>query len=139
MSKEKFNVFAVIRERFWHIAQVAGPQFASIVEYQSKQGRLAVSELNQWVWAPSDETGPAIILSDKDVESMVLPLTVCRNLLLTSQDSVISMIHQLDVIRDQTYRQNERPVGDENIDDAVIKRLFALQNALCAATGGRVM
>ena len=130
------NAFTTIRETFHHIAAMGGPQYAGVVRIRDVEGRLCVSEFNQWLWG-TQSTPNSRILSDQELEDLISPLEVLRTLLWAAEDSMIQLFHELDCVQARVRRNrilNQEPGRSEA--DVVISELFRLR---VHSTSHRVM
>lgn len=127
MSDKISNTFAIIREKFHHIAVLGGPQYAAVLRICHLEGRLYVTEYCQWLWSPQSGSEPSI-LTDQELEYLVSPIEVCRTLLLSAEDTMIHLLHSMDCVLEHVLR--ERTVWKEpgtSRADVIINELFRLQ------------
>jgi hypothetical protein len=126
MMNQISNTFTTIRERFRHIAVLGGPQYAAVLRISNVEGQLYVSELNQWVWSPRSGL-PSHVLADQAIED-ISPLDVCRTLLLSAENTMIQLLHQMDCVRANLHKNRVawREPGNSE-DDVIIRGLFRLQ------------
>jgi hypothetical protein len=95
MTHEASNNFTTIREIFHPIALLGGRQYAAYLCICKVEGRLYLSEQNQWLWSPLK--GEKLhILADWQLEELVSPLEVCRTLLLSAQDTMKELLRRID-------------------------------------------
>ncbi len=127
MTNRISNAFTTIREKFHHIAMLGGPQYAGVLRMRDTEGRLFVSELNQWLWSPRSGLASRI-LTDQELENLVSPIEVCRTLLLSAQDTLIHLLHQLECVQADVH--NNRNVWKEpgsSHAETILSELFRLQ------------
>jgi hypothetical protein len=91
------NAFTIIRDNFHHVARLGIRQYAATLRMRGVEGRLYVSGLNQWEWSPLSGLA-SCILTDKELESLVSPIEVCRTLLRSGEDTMIQLLHQMDCV-----------------------------------------
>jgi len=117
MAHEAGNTFTTIRKIFHRIALLAGPQYAAFLRIRKVEGRLYVSEQNQWFWSPLSGEEQHI-LTDCQLEELVSPLYVCRTLLLSAQDAMNNLFRQIDSVQaplTPTWTEPGRRYADEII------------------------
>lgn len=95
MAHEAGNNFTTIREIFHPIALLGGRQYAAYLRICRVEGRLYLSEQNQWLWVPLNRKEQHI-LADWQLEELVLPLEVCRTLLLSAEDTMKELLRRID-------------------------------------------
>lgn len=125
MAHEASNTFTTIRERFHPIALVGGRQYAAFLRIRKVEGRLYVSEHNQWLWSPLCGSEPRI-LTDWELEELASPLDVCRTLLFSAQDAMNELLRQIDGVHEPltpTWTEPGRRYADE-----IISELFQLKS-----------
>ena len=125
MAHEASNTFTTIRERFHPIALVGGRQYAAFLRIRKVEGRLYVSEHNQWLWSPLCGS-ESRILTDWELEELASPLDVCRTLLLSAQDAMNELLRQIDGVHEPltpTWTEPGRRYADE-----MISELFQLKS-----------
>jgi hypothetical protein len=117
----------MIREKCHHIAVLGGPQYAAFLWMRDVEGKLYVSELNQWLWSPRSGLASRI-LTDQELEGLLSPLEVCRTLLLSAEDTMIQLIHQMDCVQARVHTErtwcSESGISQA---DLIIGELFRLQ------------
>lgn len=104
------NAFTIIRSKFSYFAAIGGPQYAANLQLRGVDGSLEVTEGKKWQWTPSKGAGTRA-LTDTDLEDLVDPIEVCKNLFLAAQDSMIEM-------QEKMYSQIER--ARHNRDSALL-------------------
>jgi len=127
MTDRISNTFATIREKFHHIAILGGPQYAAVLLMHDVEGSLFVSEFNQWLWSPRNGS-VSRILTDQELENLVSPIEVFRTLLLSAEDAMIQLLHQLDCV--QAYVHGDRNVWKapgSSQADIIIREVYRLQ------------
>jgi hypothetical protein len=125
MVQEASNTFTTIREKFHPIALVGGRQYAAYLRIRKVEGRLYVSEHNQWLWSPLSSEEPRI-LTDRELEELVSPLDVCRTLLFSAQDAMNELLRQIDCVHEPltpTWTEPGRRYADE-----IISGIFQLKS-----------
>jgi hypothetical protein len=125
MAHEDSNTFTTIRERFHPIALVGGRQYAAFLRIRKVEGRLYVSEHNQWLWSPLCGS-ESRILTDWELEELASPLDVCRTLLFSAQDAMNELLRQIDGVHEPftpTWTEPGRRYADE-----IISEIFQLKS-----------
>jgi len=125
MAHEASNTFTTIRERFHPIALVGGRQYAAFLRIRKIDGRLDVTEHNQWLWSPLSGEEPRI-LTDWELEELASPLDVCRTLLFSAQDAMNELLRQIDGVQEPlnpTWTEPGRRYAAE-----IISKLFQLKS-----------
>jgi hypothetical protein len=125
MTHEGSNTFTTIRERFHPIALVGGRQYAAFLCIRKIDGRLDVTEHNQWLWSPLSGEEPRI-LTDWELEELVSPLDVCRTLLFSAQDAMNELLRQIDCVHEPLTPTWTEP--GRRYADAMISELFQLKS-----------
>lgn len=139
MANKISNSFTTLREKFHHVAVIGGPQYGATLKIHGANGRLFVSELNQWFWSPQSGL-PSCILTDQELENLISPIDVCRTLLLSAEDTMIQLFHQMDCVC--AYVQKNRSARKEpgsSQSDMIISELFRLQVLSAAPRSTSVM
>jgi len=95
MAHEAGNNFTTIREIFHPIALLGGRQYAGHLCIRRVEGRLYLSEQNQWLWLPLNREKQHI-LADWQMEELVCPLELCRTLLLSAEDTMKKLLRRID-------------------------------------------
>jgi hypothetical protein len=127
MSNKVSNAFTTIREKFHHIAVLGGPQYAAVLRMRNSDGRLYVSEFGQWLWSPRSGLASRIV-TNQDLENLVSPIELCRTLLLSAQDTMINLLHQMDCVEAHVHRNRALwKVPGISQTDVIINELFRLQ------------
>ena len=125
MAHEDSNTFTIIRERFHPIALVGGRQYAAFLRIRKVEGRLYVSEHNQWLWSPlSGEESR--ILTDWELEELASPLDVCRTLLFSAQDALNELLRKIDGVHEPLTPTWTEP--GRRYADAMISEIFQLKS-----------
>jgi hypothetical protein len=117
MAHEAGNTFTTIREIFHPIALLAGPQYAARLRIRKVEGRIYLTDYSQWLWSPLSGEEPRI-LTEWELEELVSPLDVCRTLLLSAQDAMVSLFRQIDSVHPPltpTWTEPSRRHADEVI------------------------
>jgi len=125
MAHEASNTFTTIRERFHPIALVGGRQYAAFLRIRKVEGRLYVSEHNQWLWSPLCGS-ESRILTDWELEELASPLDVCRTLLFSAQDAMNELLRQIDGVHEfltPTWTEPGRRYANE-----IISQIFQLKS-----------
>jgi hypothetical protein len=125
MAHEASNTFTTIRERFHPIALVGGRQYAAFLRIRKVEGRLYVSEHNQWLWSPLCGS-ESRILTDWELEELASPLDVCRTLLFSAQDAMNELLRQIDGVHEPLTPTWTEP--GRRYADAMISELFQLKS-----------
>jgi hypothetical protein len=89
------------------------------------EGRLYVSEHNQWLWTPLSGEEPRI-LTDWELEELASPLDVCRTLLFSAQDAMNELLRQIDCVHEPLTPTWTEP--GRRYADAMISELFQLKS-----------
>jgi len=119
MVHEASNTFTTIREIFHPIALLGGRQYAAYLRIRKVEGRLYVTEHNQWLWSSLSGEEPRI-LTDWELEALVSPLDVCRTLLFSAQDAMNELLSQIDCVQvplTPTWTEPGRGYADEIISE----------------------
>jgi len=124
MAHEASNTFTTIRKIFHPIALLGGCQYAAYLRIGKVEGRLYVSEHNQWLWSPLSGEEPRI-LTDWELEALVSPLNVCRTLLFSAQDAMNELLRQIDRVQAPLTPTWTEP-GSRYADE-IISELFQLK------------
>ena len=125
MAHEASNTFTKIREIFHPIALLGGRQYVAYLCVRKGEGRLHVSEDNQWLWSPliGEEQH---LFADRQLEELVSPLDVCRTLLFSAQDAMNELLRQIDCVHEPlTPKWTE---SGRRYADAMISELFQLKS-----------
>lgn len=124
MTNKSSTVFTIIRNKFHHVAMLGGPQYAGVLRMRDTEGRLSVSELNQWLWSPRSGLASRI-LTDQELEELVSPIEVCRTLLLSAEDAMIHLLHQMDCVHAHVHRNRTvRKEPGRSQAEVIISELF---------------
>jgi hypothetical protein len=125
MALEVTNTFTTIRGIFHPIALVGGRQYAAFLRIRKVEGRLYVTEHNQWMWSPLSGGEPRI-LTDWELGELVSPLDVCRTLLFSAQDAMNELLRQIDGLHEPLTSTWTEP-GHRYVD-AMISEIFQLKS-----------
>lgn len=125
MAHEASNKFTTIREIFHPIALLGGRQYVAYLCVRKGEGRLHVSEDNQWLWSPLSGEEQHLF-ADRQLEELVSPIDVCRTLLLSAQDGMIGLFRQIDSVQALLTPTWTEP-GRRNANE-IISNVFRLKS-----------
>ena len=80
-----------------------------------------------WLWSPRSGLASRFV-TDQELENLISPIELCRTLLLSAEDTMIQLLHQMDCVEASVHRNRGAwKVPGSSQADVIINELFRLQ------------